>query len=209
LAELGDKGYDVVKAYLDTVLLPRVPEGPIGASAGFTFHKDKLEQCLMALLQFGPIARQYFLTLTKSPKPWIRRSITVAISGTRDASRFDTLLAYATTDPDEDVRAQTFDSLGKMAYAIDEAGPILVKALTTEKSEICLTHITKSLVELNYRAGVPALIGLLDHPDYPVVRAVMDALDALTGASRKLGQKLQTPADWKRYWEQKLKSTWK
>lgn len=222
LAELGAKGYQVVRAYLETVLLPRVPDGAIGATAGFTFHKDKLEQCLMALLQFGPIARDYFIGLTKSPKPWIRRSITVAIAGTRDASRFDTLLAYATGDPDEDVRAQTFDSLGKMVYAADEAGPILLKALSTEKSETCLTHITKALVELNYRSGVPQLIEVLDHPDYPVVRAAMDALVQLTGIrrmvleeakeapeKRKIREIPQTPAEWKDLWNKVLKPAWK
>jgi hypothetical protein len=209
MAELGSKAFDVIKAYLDTVLLPRVPEGVIGATAGFMFHKDKLEQCLAALLQLGPLGRDYFLELAKSAKPWVRRSIAVSVVIARDVSRFDALQKYALSDPDEDVRAVTFASLGKMSYAIDEAGPILLQAMASEKSEIGLAEIAKAIVELNYRQGVPKMIELLDHPSYPVVRLVMDALEALTHAGRKLGQKLQTPAEWKKYWNEKLKPTWK
>jgi hypothetical protein len=221
MAELGETGLIVLKGYLD-FFCAKVPAGSIGATAGFGFHVSKLEQCFMTLLQLGPAsfrytedgrervfsARDHFLKLSADPRPWIRRTVAVSIVQAQDATRFDVLRRYL-ADADEDVRAATFDALGKASYARDEAGPLLIEALSSEKEPVGLQSISRALLKLEYRAGVPKLIGLLDHPHWPVVTHIMDALDQFTGASRKLKSPPKTPAEWKQYWEQSLKHSWK
>jgi HEAT repeat protein len=158
-------------------------------------HMDRLSQFIMALIQVIGHSREYLLELAQSGSLWMRRSVARAIAEAKEVTLMHVLREY-TSDPHPEVRATAYDALGRMNWAGPEAAAILVGALAAEKDELAVEAIAGALTELGDRAAVPKLIEVVDHPDYPVARRIMDALRKLTRARGP-----QTPAEWRAWWE--------
>lgn len=194
LLELGEIAYEVIRSYLELVLLPRVPE------AWVFVEKEDLEQSIVVLINIGPGGRAYVMELAKHPKWYVRKSVALAIGEANEIALMEVLEDYIRGDPRWEVRMAAYRALGRMTLSRDRAVRLLVRALEVEKEESCLKGIATSLGELKATEAVPALIAALDHPSYDVIQAVMEALERITGASRQLGRKLRTPYEWKQWY---------